>query len=749
MKAAVLEKVLSASTAVEILTTSLRHFDLCVADDNYAVAKRFGQIGYKAATLTGNTDGIGQLRERAARLSKLRSAFDAMKPSIAVLKSRPDDVAANRKVGEFFCFKKDNWNRGIPFLVAGDHPAAKLESTEPEDAKAKKQIGDLWWAEAEQSESPEKENLKRRAGKWYTDALPGLKGLSRVAVEKRLRETPSQLSKKEVPIGPVVSKTDANEAQRVVAEFYRDDYANAKTAADKSALAKRILQTGRETKDDPAVRSALLSVARDTAALAGDAATGFAAIEELAKHQQVDSYDMKATLLATVIKSVRRLDGQRALIPRIGTTFEQAIADGEIDAAKRLGNLAASIMRRTKDYAGERKVKARIKGLQSLAKDYEAAKAAEATLRTRPSDPAANLALGRFLCFIKGDWDQGLKKLALGNDPVLKRLAEQELAHPADAAGQVKLGDGWWELSESADSTTKERIRERAADWYQKTRSQLTGLTRARVEKRLDEWRQATLRNVSKSSVTNSIGMKLVKVPAGEFVMGSGRSAVEMVRLFGGKAEWYTDEHPQHRVRLNKSFYLGVTEVTQGQWQAVMGTMPWKGEEHTRQGVDNAANYVSWDDATEYCRRLSKKDGRQYRLPTEAEWEYACRAGRTTMYNFGDDVSSLKNYAWFNKNAAAVREGYAHKVGQKRPNAWGLYDMHGNVWEWCADRYGADYYGNSAGVDPSGPSSGSPRVLRGGSWSFGPQVCRSAERYRREPTTRFSSSGFRVVCELD
>lgn len=485
MKAAVLDKVLSKSTAAEILTTSLRQFDLCLANNHYAVAKRFGQIAYRAAELSGNTDGVDELRERAARLTKLQAAFDAMKPSISVLKTRPDDVAANRKVGEFFCHMKGNWRQGLPFLVAGDHPVAKLESARPQDAKAKNQIADLWWAEAEKIDSPQKENLQRRASKWYQAALPGLKGLSRVAAQKRIRKVPSKISPKEAPSGPVLSKTDSKEAQRVVAELFRDDFKNAKTASAKSALAKRILQTGRETKDDPAVRAALLKVARDTAALAGDAKTGLAAIDEMANHQQINASDMKATVLATVVKSVGRLDRQRELIPRIGAAFEQAIADGEIDAAKRLGNLSASIMRRTKDYAGEKKVKARIKELQSLAKDYEAAKAAKATLRTRPSDPAANLALGRFLCFIKGDWDQGLKKLALGNDPVLKRLAEQELAKPADAASQAKLGSGWWEWSESAKPTTKRRTQEHAADWYRKALPSLAGLARVKAESRL------------------------------------------------------------------------------------------------------------------------------------------------------------------------------------------------------------------------------------------------------------------------
>ena len=193
--------------------------------------------------------------------------------------------------------------------------------------------------------------------------------------------------------------------------------------------------------------------------------------------------------------------------------------------------------------------------------------------------------------------------------------------------------------------------------------------------------------------IENSIGMVLVPIPAGEFVMGSpktesGRRNVEV----------------QHPVTLTKPFLLGVHEVTQGQWQAVMGTTPWKGKQYVKEGDDYPATYVSWNDAVEFCRKLSEKEGLEYRLPTEAEWEYACRAGTTTAYSFGDDASELGEYAWYRENAWDAGQKYAHTVGQKKPNPWGLYDMHGNVWEWCEDRYGVYHAG--AATDPTGPAAG-------------------------------------------
>jgi formylglycine-generating enzyme required for sulfatase activity len=234
---------------------------------------------------------------------------------------------------------------------------------------------------------------------------------------------------------------------------------------------------------------------------------------------------------------------------------------------------------------------------------------------------------------------------------------------------------------------------------------------------------------------TNSVGMKFRPIPAGTFQMGSP------------EGEGSDEERPRHSVTITKPFWLGVHQVTQGQWQQVMGTTPWKGKDRTIEGPDVAASYISWDDAVAFCQKLSQNEGKRYRLPTEAEWEYACRAGTTTKYSFGDDEKQLGESAWFDGNAFVKDEKYAHRVGQKKPNAFGLYDMHGNVLEWCADWYEGGYYKSSAAADPQGPSSGSFRVLRGGSWNFVPFNLRSSYRYYRTPGPRSSFTGCRVVLE--
>ena len=234
--------------------------------------------------------------------------------------------------------------------------------------------------------------------------------------------------------------------------------------------------------------------------------------------------------------------------------------------------------------------------------------------------------------------------------------------------------------------------------------------------------------------IENSIGMVLVPIPAGEFLMGSPETEP-------GRQD---NSELQHQVTLTKPFLLGVHEVTQGQWQAVMDTTPWKGKQYVKEGDDYPATYVSWNDAVEFCRQLSEKEGLEYRLPTESEWEYACRAGTTTGYSFGDDASQLGEYAWYReKKDRRSWPQYAHTVGQKKPNPWGLYDMHGNVWEWCSDWHG-DYPSESV-TDPAGPSSGSSRVIRGGAWFSSAEQCRSAFRLRESPSIVGNSLGFRVA----
>ena len=214
------------------------------------------------------------------------------------------------------------------------------------------------------------------------------------------------------------------------------------------------------------------------------------------------------------------------------------------------------------------------------------------------------------------------------------------------------------------------------------------------------------------------VTMKLALIPAGKFVMGSPKSEI-------GRNN---DEGPQHKVTISKPFYMGVTEVTQAQWKAMMEFIPWQDQTYAASGDNYAASCVSWYRANEFCDALSKKIGRTVLIPTEAQWEYACRAGSNTAYGFGDDASKLGDYAWYHDNTWKIGQKYAHQVGLKKPNAFGLYDMHGNVYEWCRDVYDATFYSTSKSVDPEHAINNTTRILRGGSWCNGPYLCRSACR---------------------
>jgi len=242
------------------------------------------------------------------------------------------------------------------------------------------------------------------------------------------------------------------------------------------------------------------------------------------------------------------------------------------------------------------------------------------------------------------------------------------------------------------------------------------------------------------------VKMKLVLVPAGKFLMGSKFSPAETARRFGLKAARCADEHPRHEVTISKPFYMGVCEVTQAQWRAVMGTETWKGKVMSKAGDNNAASWMTWTEMNQFCRKLSKKTGRKVALPTEAQWEYACRAGSKTVFCFGDDPAKLGDYAWYRTNVWESGKRYARPVGQKKPNAWGLYDMYGNVWEYCRDWYDPKFYANEKKVDPENTKETKHCAVRGGSWYNGSNLCRSAARNSWTGSNyRHYNYGFRVM----
>ena len=235
--------------------------------------------------------------------------------------------------------------------------------------------------------------------------------------------------------------------------------------------------------------------------------------------------------------------------------------------------------------------------------------------------------------------------------------------------------------------------------------------------------------------VANSVGMNMLKVPAGTFFMGSTEDASQM---------------PVHEVTFALPFLMSSTVVTQQQWKAVMGTEPWVGEDlnSVQIGLDRPAVNMLFEDASEFCRRLSALEGKNYRLPSEAEWEYAARAGSKGRWFFGDSVELLVQYAWCDTNSRSSGYVGAHPVALLKPNALGFYDMYGNVWEFCEDAWHGNY--NGVPTDGSawlgGPDS--DRVMRGGSYYSTPERANSTVRYNIVLDKPYENIGFRVVCEI-
>ncbi len=306
-------------------------------------------------------------------------------------------------------------------------------------------------------------------------------------------------------------------------------------------------------------------------------------------------------------------------------------------------------------------------------------------------------------------------------------------------------------------------------------------------------------------TIENSIGMRLVRIPAGDFEMGSEESREAVLRAFPYcDPIWLNSEHPRHSVRITKEFYIGQHEVTLAQFQTFCkhaayqceaetdGKLKWGYDERRRlvelPGLrpwapgfdirpDHPVVYVTWNDANAFCGWLSAMEKRTYRLPTEAEWEYVCRAGTTTRYSCGNDPEQTIRYGnvadqdiarlFDNPKITTWQDGkyvdtatpfpylqghdgsaWTSPVGRYLPNAFGVCDMHGNVWEWCADWYADDYYANSPRSDPKGPATGTTRVARGGGFHYLPVRLRSAARNHADPAGRGYHGGFRVVRDL-
>jgi formylglycine-generating enzyme required for sulfatase activity len=381
-------------------------------------------------------------------------------------------------------------------------------------------------------------------------------------------------------------------------------------------------------------------------------------------------------------------------------------------------------------------IQAQLAGLGAQRQIEKQIAALKAKLEKDPQDAASRKEIVRLHLVEMDDPAEAAKFIDETLDEATRKYVPAA-TKPVEEAPELacnELGDWYRGLADQATApASKGAMLERARAYYERFVEvhKADDLARAGailMLKKIDDALAKIEIKSSPSILTLDLGkgvtMKLVRIRPGKFMMGSPDS--EQGRR--------GNEGPQHEVTISKLLYLGVTEVTQAQYEAVIGTNP-----SQFQGPTNPVENVTWNDATEFCRKLSEKTGKAFRLPTEAEREYACRAGSKTRFSFGDSEGALGDYAWHKGNSA----GTSHPVGRKNPNAWGLYDMHGNVWEWCADWYGS--YPSWPSTDPQGATSGGDRVVRGGAW-FESDYFRCAARVCHAPATR--GNGFRCARTL-
>lgn len=568
---------------------------------------------------------------------------------------------------------------------------------------------------------------------------------------------------------PVPDESQVAELLPIIREAYHDG------GGEGTGVAEDLITTmlaAAERTEDPAKKYALLVSAEGVAFEKAAHDRAFQLLDERAAQFAIDLLAERLGLLRRIAKSRSALDAEYF---RIAMATARMALDAEdfddADDAVYLADQAAKALLREKRQAGLQagdqpidektsptaeviRLRKDIKSERKLAAAYLKARA---HLREDPDDAKAAITIGRHLCFIKGRWSDGLAFLSKDDTPA-GDIARAELsllqARELDPQAAFGLAGTWWEFPTEeygASESHAEQARIHAAWIYTKIAGVLSDpLDAALAKKRSSQTGQGPPQPGSEpwfephwtgDIATNSLGMQLVLVPGGSFRMGS--PADEPGR---------GPDEEQVQVTLSRPFLMGQTEVTQGQWRELMGTEPWKDKPMSVEASEQPATYVTWDAALAFCRRLTERErqagqlpsGVSYSLPSEAEWEYACRAGSAAAFSFGDNEQLYIEYGWatgfFEHNALRT----AKQVRRKQANAFGLSDMHGNVWEWCLDGYDKSLPG---GVDPvRSPSDSSLRVVRGGSWNFDAFEGRCANRQSILPERPdFFDGGFRVI----
>lgn len=326
-------------------------------------------------------------------------------------------------------------------------------------------------------------------------------------------KTPGEPATKITP--PTVADEDI--AAKQVRDVYGEEYAKAKDAESKAKFAAKLLQEARDSADEPAARYVMMKVARDIAAQLGDIEAALQTVDEIAETYQVDRVKMKREILEKAGKVARQPAQSRTIAEHALAVLDDAVRGEDFEAARQLGTLAAAEAHKVHDAGLVAEVQSHLKDLDKLATEYAGVKAANEALEKNPTDPQANLAVGKYLCFVKGDWEQGVPMLALCGDAALKAAAEKDIAADKDPKAKLAAADAWWELSEKEEGLVRQQLQQRAVAWYRQAQSLATGLAAVKIERRIHEAEQAM---ASVAAATGGRDKKRRAVPARIFACG-------------------------------------------------------------------------------------------------------------------------------------------------------------------------------------------------------------------------------------